>query len=144
MRFGFLCVAVAAIALWASACTQGVQTDINAGKQAENTGAESDLQQAAVAARTFLSTSADGAFTGFNAAAAQSVEPALRWQDGGAATTGVISIRGVSSTGAVLVTRSAGVAVTATGDVVCMGVTTTGDTMGKVDALTPEQCTGGW
>jgi hypothetical protein len=121
-----------------SACTQGVQQDLNQISPAEDVQAQTNLQSAATAAQSYLSGSATASFEGFNAAAATQEEPEVVWTDGAPATEGQVSIRAASGAGVVLVSKSK------SGTVFCVSVSAAGVTKGKQDAQSPAQCIGGW
>ncbi len=127
--------ALAAMVLLAG-CASAAQQQINQGFAAEDVQAQSDLQSAAVAAKTFYAGSQT--YASFDSAAARATEPSLAWTDGGPAAKGAISIRGASAAGVVLVTRSAA------GHVFCMAVLATGQSEGRQDAQTTADCSGGW
>ena len=85
--------------------TIALPTFIGARKRAENKGAESNLRNGMSAAKTFF-TDAD-AYTGFNAAQGQTIEPSLTWVDGNAVVVNQVNVNGVSGTQVLLETRSA-------------------------------------
>ena len=85
--------------------TIALPTFIGARKRAENKGAESNLRNGMSAAKTFF-TDAD-AYTGFNAAQGQTIEPSLTWVDGNAVVVNQVNVNGVSGTQVLLETKSA-------------------------------------
>jgi type IV pilus assembly protein PilA len=72
--------------------------------RAEDRAAQVDLRTALAAALVFMSDS--GKFDGFDANAARSTEPSLRWIDGGAPPSGQISIQSAVGSELLLVTQS--------------------------------------
>jgi hypothetical protein len=134
----FLLVVAAGLFLSAvlGACVQQAQQDVNQIAPAQDTAAESALQSAAIAAKT--ASAETGSYAGLTAAVAAQTEPSIQWTDGAPASVGQVSIRGASASGVVLVTKAD------SGDVLCMGLTPTGQTQGKQDATSAAACTGGW
>lgn len=135
-HFGGVVVLVLAGVLVSTGCVQAAQQQVNQIDPAQDTASQATLIQAANAART--ATAETGSLADFNAAAAQAVEPSLVWTDNAAAAAGQISIRGASADGVVLVTKSG------SGNVLCIALSSAGQTMGKQDAASAAQCTGGW
>ena len=130
-----LAVATVVASVLLAGCADQVNTDLQAAGEAEDTAATANLQTGAVAASGYYAENAS--YVGFNAAAAEGIEPALQWTDG-APAQGQISIRGASQTGVVLVTMSQ------SGTPMCLAWSLGQQSMGKVDASTPDACTGGW
>jgi hypothetical protein len=92
------------------------------------------LASALPSAQTYFAE--NGSLSGFGPAAATSFEPSLRYGTG-AATSGQISIRGVTPTSVVLVT------VTQRGPL-CAAFNNGVVSYGRVDAQSAAQCAGGW
>lgn len=114
-------------------CASQVETDLSVASQAEDTAGAANLQVAGTAASGYMAE--NGSYDGFNAAAASALEPAFKWVDGGAAASGVVSIRGASGDSVVLVTKSA------SGAPVCLAFAGGAQTSGTVDAQTAADCT---
>lgn len=111
--------------------------DGGTGEASPDTAAEYTLRNGIAAAKTYFTDS--DSYKGTDAKTLSAVEPSLKWTDNGPATVGEVSIRGVSGKTVVLVTKSE------SGTVFCIGDDVTTDlVMGKVDAKTVEECTGGW
>ncbi len=85
-----------------SSCAAKVEQDLNALDQAQATGGSLLLQQAAVTAAGYYAT--NGSYSGFNAATAKGLDPALKWADGGTPQVGVVTIEGASDTSVQLLT----------------------------------------
>jgi hypothetical protein len=113
-------------------CASATKTDIQQIPKAQNLAGQADLSSAAVPVSSYMAE--NGSLDGFNAAAATAIEPALKWADGGAATQGVISIRGASGDSVVLVTLSA------SGTPICLGFAGGAQTQGTTDAQTAAAC----
>ncbi|MEX1046487.1 MAG: hypothetical protein WD757_02845 [Actinomycetota bacterium] len=128
---------VAAVAgLLGTGCTGNAEQGLETAGQAEDLSAQADLRNASVAAKVYLAE--NGTLGSFTAAAAKQAEPSINWTDGAVAVSGQISIRGPSDQGVALVTKDA------SGSVLCIGVFPTSESMGRVDAQTAAECTGGW
>ena len=82
-----------------------IPTFLGLRSRAQNRSAQSDLRNAMTAAKAFY-TDAD-AYTGFDAADGQAIEPALTWNDAAVSTTGAVSVRGVGASTVMVSTRSA-------------------------------------
>jgi hypothetical protein len=117
-------------------CVQEAQQDVNQIAPAQDTAAETTLQDAATAAKTASAES--GSYAGLTAAVAAQTEPSVQWTDGAPAAVGQVSIRAASATGVVLVTKAD------SGNILCIGLTPTGQSEGKQDATSAAGCTGGW
>ncbi|MEX0992314.1 MAG: hypothetical protein WD004_08625 [Actinomycetota bacterium] len=89
-------------ALVLSGCASKVEQDLDALDEAQATGGSILLQQAAVTASGWYAT--NGSYAGFNASTAKSLDPALKWADGGAPAVGVVTIEGASATSVQLLT----------------------------------------
>src|SRR5512134_1918979 len=114
-------------------------TFLGARERAQNRAAQSDLRNAMAAAKTYFTD--NDAYTAFNAAAGEAIEPSLTWNDAAAGSTvqGEVSVRNVGATTVVLVGLSA------SGDFFCIGDTSNvGQSQGDDDAATVAACTGGW
>ncbi len=97
-------------------------------------GAQADLSNALVVAQTYFAE--NGSFDGFTPQVASGLEPSITFTTG-PASPGAVSIRGVTSTTAVMVTA------TARGPL-CAAVDAGAVSRGRVDAQSPAQCTGDW
>ncbi len=109
---------VAVLAL--SACASKVEQDLNALDEAQATGGNILLQQAAVTASNWYAS--NGSYSGFNAATAKSLEPALKWVDGGSPEVGVVTIESPSASSVQLLTSDD------SGGSVCVQLNEGGDT----------------
>ncbi len=100
--------------------------------------AQSTLRNAMAGAKTFFTDA--GTYTGFDAARAKSIEPAVPWADGGAATTKqVVHIHVVNASDLILDVMSD------SGTVFCIEDNVAGGaTFGAVDATTAAGCRGTW
>ncbi len=104
--------------------------------KAKDAKAQLDLTSAIQAARVYFSE--HGTYEGFGPAAAASLEPGIRFNSAGRAVRGEVSIRGVTRTTVVLVTRAGPNAV------LCSAAETATVTTGRTDASSAAECTGGW
>jgi hypothetical protein len=96
--------------------------------------AQADLANAVVVAQTYFAE--NGSLGGFTPQVASGLEPSITFT-AGAASSGAVSIRGVTATSVVLVTT------TARGPL-CAAVDSGAVSRGRVDAQSPAQCAGGW
>lgn len=101
-----LALVVGVLAVGLGACAAGADQSLDQVDKAQGVAGQVRLQTAATAMTSFLSE--NGSFNGFDAAAGEQFEPSLNWVDGGPAADGVVSVRGVTSTSAVLVTADGG------------------------------------
>ena len=126
-------IMVSLVGVLSVACVQKqVEQDMGIASEAANVGSQVDLVQASLAATTYMAE--NGSFDGFNASLAAGLEPSVRWADGGAAQTGIISIRGASGMSVVLVTLDA------TGNPTCLAFINGVKQTGNTDAQTPADC----
>lgn len=103
-------------------------------EQAAGVGGQVRLQQAMRAAQAHMAESGD--LSGFTAATAHAYDPSVVYNTSGSAVVDEVSIRVVSPTAVVLVTKDQ------TGAVACMtyDATTQATTTGATDASTVEDC----
>lgn len=134
IAIGIVCLAV--LAAVGCSTPNETQTDLNALATAEDTAATANQQTAITAATEYWSNASS--YAGFNAAAARQLEPGIQWTDAGPATNGQVSIRDVTPSEVVLVTKAQN------GDPLCIAETSGSQTEGKVDAQKASDCTGGW
>jgi hypothetical protein len=113
-------------------CASAAKTDIEQIPKAQNIAGQADLSAAAIPVSAYLAE--NGSLDGFNAAAAAAIEPATKWADGGAATQGVVSIRGAVGDSVVLVTMSA------SGTPQCLAFSGGAQHQGSTDAQTAAAC----
>jgi hypothetical protein len=115
-----------------------VQAGIQPVNQAADAEAQSILRNAMTGAKVFFTNGTT--YTGFNAAAARLIEPALAWSDAGAAVDAkVVHIHVANGADLILDTLSE------SGAVFCIeDDPTVGTTYGTVDASTPHGCNGTW
>jgi len=124
------------VALVAAACiTPGTKQGLETVGGAQDVEVQAKLRQAAAAAHVYEAE--NGTLSGFNASAAAQIEPSVTWTDG-PASAGQVSIRGATEADVALVSMSS------SGQVYCIGVKAPVDSLGKVDAVSAAQCTGGW
>jgi len=128
--------AVVATAVLAASCVTQAEQGLEVAGQAQDVQVQADLRQASSVAHIHFAE--NGTLDTFNASAATQTEPSAQWSDGGPASEGRISIRGASETTVALVSRSS------SGTVYCIGVQDPADSLGKVDAQSAGDCTGGW
>ena len=127
-----LAVALAVLAAGLTACASKTKSDLAGLDTGEGVAASLALSQAESAARQHQAATAS--FAGFTAAVAAEIEPSIVWTDGGPATEGQVSIRGVSAGGLVLVTAQHN------GEPACLSVSTGGSSSGNQDAQTAADC----
>ncbi len=102
--------------------------------------AQENLLDALDAAQEYFGDNGDS-YAGFNAAAGESIEPDLTWQDGGTASVDTIAVKDVTDTAVLLTTQSG------SGTFFCVADDSTSDTTfgsGTSDFTTVAGCTGGW
>jgi hypothetical protein len=119
----------------AGVANQAVRTDpSSAVSQANDVQAQVLLQTAIRSAAVFYAE--NGTLTGFGPQAASQYDPSIRYTTG-AASGGVVSIRGLTPTSVVMVTATGSgfLCVAQNGDVTSFG---------RTDARSAAQCAGGW
>lgn len=129
-------LAALALGVLGVACVGNAPQGLESAADAQDLAAQTELNQAGLVAANYFAVNGD--LSGFNAAQGGGLEPGLTWADGGDPTEGTISVRGAAPDSVVMVTMSAG------GNVLCLGVTASATTMGKSDADTAADCSGGW
>ena len=93
-------------------------TFLGARERAQNRAAQSDLRNGLAAAKTFFT---DGeTYTGFNAVAAEAIEPSLTWADAVTTVQGTVAVNSASTALILLQTQSS------SGDGYCIADTATG------------------
>jgi type IV pilus assembly protein PilA len=114
-------------------------TFLGARKRAQDRAAQSNLRNAIAAAKTFYT---DGdTYTGFTTAGvASGIEPSLTWvTTDGASVVGSVTINTASGTVVEMSTKSS------SGSFFCIkDDSTSGTTLGNVDATGATNCAGGW
>ncbi len=103
---------------------------------AEDARAQLELTNAMRAAQTYFSER--GSFAGFDPSIASSFEPGIRFNGAAEAVRGEISIRAVTPTTVVLVTKAG------PGAFLCSAAEQTTVTTGRVEAASVADCEGGW
>jgi type IV pilus assembly protein PilA len=115
-------------------------TFLGARTRSQDRAAQSDLRNAIAAADTFFTD--DDTYSGFNAAAAESIEPSLTWVDGATgADAGEVGIREATLTNITLTAYSA------SGSYFCIAKNVSsggGQVTGDDDAANFAACAGGW
>jgi hypothetical protein len=102
--------------------------------KASDVQAQADLQGAISAAQVYYAE--NGSYAGFGVQAAGQYDPAITYTSG-AASPGVVSVRGVTPTTVVLVTATKHA-------YLCAGAQADVVSYGRADAQSPAQCSGGW
>jgi hypothetical protein len=102
--------------------------------KANDVQAQANLQGAMGAAQVYYAE--NGSYEGFSAQVAGQYDPAIAYTSG-AASPGVVSIRGVTPTTVVMVTATSK-------GFLCAGGTADVVSYGRADAQSPAQCSGGW
>ena len=113
--------------------------DGGSGTACDDESARNLLDRAKDDAETFANANGDS-FTGFDAAAASTIDSGLTWQDGGTSSVGVVAIKDVASDHVLLTTQST------TGTFFCVTENSQGDDstgMGPSDFDTAASCSGG-
>ena len=99
--------------------------------------AQSDLRNGIAAAKTYFAP--HDSYAGFTPAAADRIEPSLTWSSGHADEPGTVGIVSATDTQVLLVSTSF------SGTTYCFGDDSSdGQSLGKVDASSLDECTGGW
>ncbi|HEX6207523.1 MAG TPA: hypothetical protein VF058_04105 [Actinomycetota bacterium] len=103
-------------------------------QQAEDLRADALLTGAAGVAHSYLAT--QGSFQGFSPQAAAALDPSFRWNADPVASSGTVSIRGVTATSVALVTVGSG-------RPLCLAIDSGQTRRGTTDARSAADCTGG-
>lgn len=101
---------------------------------ARDAAARVELDTAMRAAQAYYAE--NGTFEGYGPEVAASYDPSIRYNSSPAAVEGEVSIRGVTATSLVLVTRSP------SGTPLCAAAISEAVTYAQVDAVTPFECLG--
>jgi hypothetical protein len=102
--------------------------------KANDVQAQANLQTAMSSAQVYYAE--NGSYQGFSAQVAGQYDPAITYTSG-AATPGVVSVRGVTPTTVVMVTGTKQ-------GVLCAAATADVVSYGRTDAQSAAQCSGGW
>ncbi len=115
--------------------TSGGQAPVDPIGKANDVQAQANLQSAMTAAQVYFAE--NGTYDGFGAQVAGQYDPAITYTSG-AASPGVVSVRGVTPTTVVMVTA------TKDGGYLCAAEQGDVVSYGRADAPSPAQCSGGW
>jgi prepilin-type N-terminal cleavage/methylation domain-containing protein len=125
--------------------SMGLVSMVGSRRRTENRAAETNLRNALIAAKTYLSD--NDTYSGFTGTCVaptrcgQTIEPSLDWTGGNPASVNKISVSQVTSTTVVLTIKAQ------SGTFYCLKDDSSaagGQTLGDVDASASTACTGGW
>jgi type IV pilus assembly protein PilA len=116
--------------------TIAIPVFLGARQRAQNSAAKADLRNATAAAKVYFT---DGeTYVGMSPTALETIEPSLTYDVLASASTTVVGVGDLSTTGFVMNRQSK------TNDWYCVAETSSGTQYGRLQASDAASCTGGW